>query len=147
MSTLLRIGAWASSLRVAALPDGVTRRVRAQVLSTLAAAHAAVHSKAFGVVARTVARWGRGESPMVASGARVGLHAALLANAAATVAFDYDDYLFLGHTGHSAVWTSLLLGAQLGARPEEILAAIVAANEVAGRLGAACFYGPQNGQL
>ncbi len=141
------IAEWTSSLRVDAVPEGVRRRVRAQVLSTLAAAHAAVHSSAFGVVAGTVAKWGAGESPVLATGARVGLHAALLANASASMAFDYDDYLFLGHTGHSAVWTSLLLGAQIDAVPEDVLAAIVAANEVAGRLGAACFYGPQNGQL
>ncbi len=113
----------------------------------LAAAHAAVHSRAFGAVASAVAKWGPGDSPIVATGARVDLHASLLANAAASMAFDYDDYLFLGHTGHSAVWTPLLLGAQIDAAPEDVLAAIVAANEVAGRLGAACFYGPQNGQL
>lgn len=141
------IAEWTSSLRVEAVPDGVRRRVRAQALSMLASAHAAVHSRSFGTVAAAVAKWGAGETPILANGARVGLHAALLANAASSMAFDYDDYLFLGHTGHSAVWTPLLLGAQLNAAPEDVFAAIVAANEVAGRLGAACFYGPQNGQL
>ncbi|MEK7866321.1 MAG: MmgE/PrpD family protein, partial [Planctomycetota bacterium] len=147
MTSLSQVGEWAASLRAEQIPDGVHRRVRAQVLSMLAAAHAAVHSRAFGAVASAVAKWGPGDSPIVATGARVDLHASLLANAAASMAFDYDDYLFLGHTGHSAVWTPLLLGAQIDAAPEDVLAAIVAANEVAGRLGAACFYGPQNGQL
>ncbi len=147
MSHIHTMASWVSSLRAEAVPEGVKRRVRAQVLSMLAAAHAAVHSRAFGAVAAAVTKWGPGDSPIVANGARVGLHAALLANAASSMAFDYDDYLFLGHTGHSAVWTPLLLGAQVDAAPEDVLAAIVAANEVGGRLGAACFYGPQNGQL
>ncbi len=140
---LRTIAEWTSSLRAESIPASVRMRVRAQVLSTLASAHAAVHSRAARAVFAAVAKWGEGTSPIVATGTRVGLHAALLANAASTMAFDYDDYLFLGHTGHSAVWTPLLLGAEGG----DLLAAIVAANEVAGRLGAACFYGPQNGQL
>jgi 2-methylcitrate dehydratase PrpD len=53
----------------------------------------------------------------------------------------------MGHTGHSAVWVAYLVGLETGASGEEILAAQVAANEVAGRLGAACILGPQNGQL
>lgn len=140
---LRAIAEWTSSLRAESIPASVRMRVRAQVLSMLAAAHAGVHSRAARAVFAAVSKWGEGTSPIVATGARVGLHAALLANAASTMAFDYDDYLFLGHTGHSAVWTPLLLGAEGG----DLLAAIVAANEVAGRLGAACFYGPQNGQL
>jgi 2-methylcitrate dehydratase PrpD len=64
-------------------------------------------------------------------------------SAAASIAHDWDDYLFMGHTGHSAVPAA----AAFAADPERRLVAQVAANEVAGRLGAALFLGPHNGQF
>jgi hypothetical protein len=64
-------------------------------------------------------------------------------SAVASIAHDWDDYLFMGHTGHSAVPAA----AAFTADPERRLLAQVAANEVAGRLGAALFVGPHNGQF
>ena len=64
-------------------------------------------------------------------------------SAAASIAHDWDDYLFMGHTGHSAVPAA----AAFAVDPERALVAQVAANEVAGRLGAALFLGPHNGQF
>jgi MmgE/PrpD N-terminal domain/MmgE/PrpD C-terminal domain len=61
----------------------------------------------------------------------------------ASIAHDWDDYLFMGHTGHSAVPAA----AAFSGDPERALVAQVAANEVAGRLGAALFLGPHNGQF
>ena len=66
------------------------------------------------------------------------------AGAAASIAHDWDDYLFMGHTGHSAVWTARAFAPD---DPERALAAQIAGNEVAGRLGAALFFGPHNGQF
>jgi hypothetical protein len=66
-------------------------------------------------------------------------------SAAAAIAHDWDDYLFIwddylftGHTGHSAAPAAAVFAAD----PESALLAQVAANEVAGRLGAALFLGP-----
>jgi len=64
-------------------------------------------------------------------------------SAAASIAHDWDDYLFMGHTGHSAVPAA----AAFAADEERALVAQVAANEVAGRLGASLFLGPHNGQF
>ena len=64
-------------------------------------------------------------------------------SAVASIAHDWDDYLFMGHTGHSAVPAA----AAFATDPERELLARVAANEVAGRLGAALFLGPHNGQF
>jgi hypothetical protein len=50
----------------------------------------------------------------------------------------------MGHTGHSAVPASVCFAA---AERDRALCAQVAANEVAGRLGAALFLGPHNGQF
>lgn len=49
----------------------------------------------------------------------------------------------MGHTGHSAVPAA----AAFADEPERAIVAQVAANEVAGRLGAALFLGPHNGQF
>jgi hypothetical protein len=64
--------------------------------------------------------------------------------AAASIAHDWDDYLYMGHTGHSAVWTARAFAPE---DPERALLAQIAGNEVAGRLGAALFLGPHNGQF
>src|SRR3954453_19695056 len=49
----------------------------------------------------------------------------------------------MGHTGHSAVWASQAEDAS----EDEVLRAQIAANEVSGRLGAALFLRPHNGQF
>src|SRR5439155_24280516 len=68
-------------------------------------------------------------------------------NAAASIAHDWDDYLYMGHTGHSAVWAARAVADASGAENDDLLAAQVAANEIEGRLGAALFIGPHNGQF
>ncbi|MFC1706688.1 MmgE/PrpD family protein [Planctomycetota bacterium] len=78
---------------------------------------------------------------------RVGVDRAVWTHASLSCAHDFDDYLFLGHTGHSAVTVPLAMAEQLNATLAEATTATVLANEVAGRLGAACLLGPQNGQL
>ncbi|MCL4235305.1 MAG: MmgE/PrpD family protein, partial [Deltaproteobacteria bacterium] len=59
----------------------------------------------------------------------------------------YDEILLLGHPGHSSVTVPLVLGEELGASRDDVLAAQIAANEIQGRLGLATFLGPQNGQM
>jgi len=68
----------------------------------------------------------------------------VFAGAAASIAHDWDDYLYMGHTGHSSVWTSRAFAP---GDEDRALVAQVAANEVAGRLGAALLIGPHNGQF
>src|SRR4051794_13376247 len=50
----------------------------------------------------------------------------------------------MGHTGHSSVWPGRAFAPE---DPERALLAQIAGNEVAGRLGAALFLGPHNGQF
>jgi 2-methylcitrate dehydratase PrpD len=63
------------------------------------------------------------------------------------MALDYDDYLFAGHTGHSAVLASLAVGEKLELSGRDVITAQVVANEIEGRIGAAVLLGPLNGQL
>jgi 2-methylcitrate dehydratase PrpD len=62
------------------------------------------------------------------------------------MALDYDDYLYMGHTGHSSVLGSWAVAEEIGADTRALLVAQVAANELEGRLGASVVLGPQNGQ-
>jgi len=122
-----RIGSWAASLTEADIPAGVRERCELQRASITAAAQAGEREAApFADVA--------GEGPL----------GEVFAGAAASIAHDWDDYLYMGHTGHSAVAVSRAFAAD---DPSRALVAQVAANEVAGRLGLALFLGPHNGQF
>jgi len=122
-----RAGEWAAELRTSELPERVAERARLQELSILAAGRAAeAEARAFAAVAP--------DGPL----------GEVFAGAAASIAYDWDDYLFMGHAGHSAVWTARAFAS--GDR-DLTLRAQVAADEVAGRLGAALLLGPHNGQF
>jgi len=64
-----------------------------------------------------------------------------------STALDYDDYLFMGHTGHTAIWVPLLLGKEWNLPEEEIFTGMVIANELMGRMGIPLLFGPLNGQM
>ncbi len=138
---------WAVTLRYDDIPEHVRARTRLQIISMLAALHAARFSEDAAPVSRFVARYGRGgPCTVVGRRPRQTLEDAVLCNAAASMALDYDDYLCMGHTGHSAVLASWALAEQQGASTRQLLTTVVAANELGARLGASVLLGPQNGQ-
>src|SRR5438093_9114492 len=120
-------GAWAADFALGDAPERVREQARLQTSAILAAGHAGAAAAA----------------PMAAV-APEGPLGEVFAGAAASIAHDWDDYLFMGHTGHSSVWTARAFAPD---DAERALAAQVAGNEVAGRLGAALFLGPHNGQF
>jgi len=143
-----RISEWVAQMRFEDLPRRVTEEAKNQILSILAAVHAGHFSDAGRLVARTVKDWGGGkDATMIPSGERTSLYNAIFANAAQSMALDYDDYLFAGHTGHSAVLVSLALAEKLGSSGKDLLLAQTLANEVGGRAGASVLLGPLNGQM
>jgi hypothetical protein len=120
------IGEWAAGLRGGDLPASVRERAELQAMSIEAGSVAGERAAApFAAVAP--------DGPV----------GEVYRSAAASIAHDWDDYLFMGHTGHSAVPAA----AAFADGPERALVARVAANEIAGRLGAALFLGPHNGQF
>jgi 2-methylcitrate dehydratase PrpD len=142
---------WAVRVRPADVPPRVVDAARAQLRSVVASVWAGAGSHA-GRGCRDAALRIGGEggaaarATLLAGGERVSSYAALLANASASMAHDYDDYLFLGHTGHSAVLAALAVAEETDASVEDLLIAQVVANEIGGRLGAFVAIGPQNGQ-
>src|SRR5256885_8793168 len=127
MTVCQRWGEWAASLTASAVPESVAERARLQAASVLAAARA-----------------GAEDAAPFAAVAPDGPAGEVYRGAAASIAHDWDDYLYMGHTGHSAVWAARALA---GDDAERALPAQVAGNELAGRLGAALFLGPHNGQF
>ena len=143
------VAEWASRLRLSDIPARVVERARLQQASTMAAGRAGARSSEGSVVREAVMSWAAAGpcSALGANGTRLEPSVAAYVNAAASMAHDWDDYLFLGHTGHSSVWSSWALAQTGGASAYDSLTAQIAANELEGRLGAAVFLGPQNGQL
>jgi 2-methylcitrate dehydratase PrpD len=143
-----RMAEWIAQARFEDLPRRVTEEAKNQILSVIAAVHAGHFSDAGRTVSRTVKEWGGAkEATMIPSGERTALYNAIFANAALSMALDYDDYLFAGHTGHSAVLVTLALAEKMGVSGKDFLLAQTLANEIEGRLGAAVLLGPLNGQL
>ncbi len=126
VSVCQEMASWAAGLRLEDLPERVRERARLQRLSILAAGQA-----------------GAEEAAPFARHAPDGLVGEVYSRAAASIAHDWDDYLFMGHTGHSSVWAARATTDD----PGDALVAQVAGNELAGRLGAALFLGPHNGQF
>lgn len=127
MTVCGEIAEWAVGLRLDDVPADAVERARLQAASVRAAR--AAGEEAAAPVAKVAPRGPIGE---------------VYGSAAASIAHDWDDYLFMGHTGHSAVPAA---AAFCEGDPERALLAQIAANEVAGRLGAALFLGPHNGQF
>lgn len=148
MGTTVEIAEWVANLRYEDIPGRVLDKTRAQIMSVVGAIHASRHSEAARAAADAAREWGSGEdSSVLLNGQRLPRHQAIFANCCASVAFDYDDYLFAGHTGHSAVLASLAYGEHLDLPGRDVITAMVVANEVGGRLGASLLFGPHNGQM
>lgn len=148
MALLDEMAEWAISIRREQLPAPVVDAARLQLVSVLASLYSGAVSEPCRACREAALGLGTsGSSTLVPSGEQTSAYAAVLVNAANSMAHDFDDYLFLGHTGHSAVLASLAIAEEVDATIADMLAAQVVANEIAGRLGAFVAIGPQNGQL
>jgi 2-methylcitrate dehydratase PrpD len=140
-----KLGAWIVSARE--FPDRVRQRARWQAGSVVAAVHAGMTSAPALAVLETVKKRAHaGKCTVFPTGEKLALEDALTIQSALSMALDYDDYLFMGHTGHSAVLASWAIAEELGLGGKELLEAQIVANEIAGRVGASVVLGPQNGQ-
>jgi len=140
------VARWIVELKWEDIPDRVIDKAKLQLLNVLASLHAGYHTEEGRAVLRSLAG-NSGPVRAVPSGQFMHHLDALCADACLSMVLDYDDYLFLGHTGHSAVNVPLVLGEMLSSPPRELLTAQIIANEVAGRMGAAVALGPRNGQM
>lgn len=139
---------WAAGLTPDAVPDRVVERARLQAMNTVAGGLAGANAPGVVRLREATGHWAApGDAGVLGTDQEWEPAAAAYANAAASIAHDWDDYLYMGHTGHSAVWASRAVADVSGADNDDVLAAQIAANEIEGRLGAALFIGPHNGQF
>ncbi len=147
-TTLERIALWTSQLKFEDIPPRVLDKAKLQILSMVAAVYSGYPTRAARSIREVVlSSRAQGRALVLPGGDRTSPTVAAMANAAASMALEYDDYLFMGHTGHSAVLASLALAQEEGLGGKDWLKAQIVANEVGGRLGASVMLGPQSGQL
>ncbi|MFW6051863.1 MAG: MmgE/PrpD family protein [Myxococcota bacterium] len=145
---LSTLGHWAAEQRHATLPADVLEAARHQLASAVAAAHAGTRTgDADPVLRSTEAFGGPGPATVVGNGLRRMPADAAFANAACSMAHDFDDVVWMGHTGHSSVFAALAVAEAEGADGRRLLEAITVATELAGRIGASSLLGPLNGQM
>ena len=146
---LRRWGRWAAGLTLDAVPARALAAARYQILDTLAAALAGARSEESSCIAGGIAGFaaGGGRSTVLSTATRAAPHDAAVANAAYSMCQDFDNIIWMGHTCHSAVFASLAVAEHEGSDASQMLAAVVVANEIGGRLGATSFLGPLNGQM
>lgn len=143
---LAPMGRWLAAQRWAAIPAPARTAARVQLLNMVAAVHASA-SAAETLRMLTSLPAGDGPSTMIADGRRAPPATAAFVNAAFSMAQDFDDIIWIGHTCHSAVFAALAVAEAEGRTSQDALTAIVVANEIAGRIGGSSFFGPLNGQM
>ena len=161
-SQIRQAAEWIAGLSFSDLPDDVVALARAQRVNILAAMYAggrtAIGRRALAAMDALDSSPAGGEpfadggpsSANVTSlpdGELRPLLSAAYLGAVLGTALELDDFVFAGHTGQAAVTVPLTLGQVTGASGDEALLAQVAANEVAGRLGAVMTAGPQHGHM
>src|SRR5215467_14003156 len=119
-----RLAEWVAGSSYEDVPRRVAEEAKNQILSMIAAVHAGHFSDPGRCVSRTVKDWAGGkEATLIPSGERTAVHYAIFGNAALSMALEYDDYLFAGHTGHSSVLVTLALAEKMGISGKDFLLA------------------------
>lgn len=144
----IEIAEWAAALRYEDIPERVVEKIKMQAMSVLGAIFAGSRTSAGRRSAAAVRRLSdAGASKMIPFGDYVSLRDALSANSALSMMLDYDDYLFAGHTGHSAILAPLALAERMEIDGKQLITAVAAANEIEARIGGSVMAGPLNGQM
>jgi 2-methylcitrate dehydratase PrpD len=149
MTIIERLAEFVAALNVDSAGAETMRAARYQVLDMVAAARFARDvPEAAGVVRACAALGeGAGKATVVATGERLPPAAAAAANACFAMAHDFDDIIWAGHTCHASVFAAMAVAEHEGCATDAFLLAVIAGNEVAGRLGASSYFGPLNGQM
>jgi 2-methylcitrate dehydratase PrpD len=147
MTIIEQIAEWAANLQYSDIPDRILEKQRHQILSVIASIHAGSRTVFGKALIEELADNQRGPATIFPNGQKASAETAAYINAALSMSLDYDDYLFLGHTGHSAVCATLAVAESVKASTHDLMVAMAIANEIGGRAGAACMLGPHNGQM
>ncbi len=142
------IGKFVKEISFDKIPKTVIKKAKDEILGVLGAMYAGSQTTPAKILTKcTLENFnGKSEATVFPSGDKTSVENAVYINAASTIALDYVDYLFAGHTGVSSVNTSLALGEKYKIGGKELLTNVIIGNEIAGRVGASVIIGPLNGQ-
>lgn len=147
LSATEQLAEWIYNVKYEDIPERVLEKNRYQTLNVLAAIEAGANTAAGKSVFEALTRRKNiGACTVFPSGEKLTLQDAVTINSAYSMALDYDDYLYMGHTGHSAVLGSWAVCEEENLGTRDFVLAQVVANEIGGRVGASTVLGPQNGQ-
>jgi 2-methylcitrate dehydratase PrpD len=139
---------WVAGLTSSDVPADVVALARAQRVNILASLYAGARTAVGRSATAAVDAFDAGGRVVtLPDGKGRSLLGAAYLGAVCATALELDDFVFAGHTGQAAVGVPLALGQVTGASGEDALLAQIAANEVAGRLGAVMTAGPQHGHM
>lgn len=128
---------WFAGLSFADVPPGAVASAKEQLTSILGAAYAGSVMGPGLKTAAAVRAWGETGSSTVVGRTRYQTSArnAAMVNSYLAQILEWEDWTSLAHSGASIIPVALAVGEQTGASGAEVLAAIVAGNEVLARAG------------
>jgi len=139
---------WITNLRYEDIPEDVIYYSKLQLLDCVAAICAGSRSDV-GLKLKEALNASESGGPftLLPYGESWSLDHVLYYHAAMINALELDNFVFMGHVGQSAISASLAMGQKLNVEGRELLVAMVAASEVAGRLSAYLVSGPHQGHM
>jgi len=139
---------WIANLRFEDIPPEVVTLAKLQLLDGIAAICAGARSSA-GVQIFKALQHSEAGGPctVLPGGQKWSLSNAVYFHAAMINALELDTFTFMGHVGQSAVSVSLTMSELLDVNGKDFLTAMIAAQEVSGRLSAYLVSGPQQGHM
>ncbi len=132
-----RAARWATELTYRDVPKPVRRSAAVQLTNGVAAVIRTGPHPIGDRIRRTVGVDDEEGRATLFAGGQTGPERAALGNAALASVFGIDDVILGGAVGRSSVFVPLAYAESVGANGRRLLVAQVAANEIAGRLGAA----------
>jgi 2-methylcitrate dehydratase PrpD len=143
-----RVSRWIVQLKFEDIPAEVVELAQLQLLDSIAAICAGARSTVGVRLRKALENSGTsGQSSVLPWGEQWSMENAVYFHAAMINALELDSFTFMGHVGQSAVAAPLSLAEKLDKDGKSFLLAMIAAEEVGGRLSAYLTTGPQQGHM
>lgn len=137
---------WVESFEFEDIPSDVIHRAKLQIANTLAGGFGSLHTEDRALT-KNMRKHAEEGNCIVLDGLKTDISTVFSLNSIYSMMNDFDDILFMGHTGHSSVFSSLAACQVAEKDGAELVKNVVLGNELGGRLGASAIIGPHNGQL
>jgi 2-methylcitrate dehydratase PrpD len=143
-----RVSKWIVSLRHTNIPEEVLFLAKLQLLDCLSAICAGSRSDVgVRLKAALLKTESGGPCTLLPDGEKWSLNNVLYYHASMINALELDHFLYMGHVGQSTVSSTLSIGELYNLSGYDMLLALIASDEVSGRIAAHLFSGPLQGHM